>query len=305
MRGAALPETVLVMTATLALVFGIIQIGIIGFLQLTVDGAAFIAAHEYALGNSAYQTLAQRPFPWIQTPIIIDQNNPDPTTVAVNFNTGDTTQRHGGVSLVRSSHLQATVTQAGPTGLLGVGVASLSGVKIHGSAVEPYNLVSNNVYDVDASGYNGAPSSQLSYLTNVQNAPANYISQHEFAVCTASSFQAACPDSSVAIRSLGTAEFLDHDNWARSSLGVGSYSGGYTFGEMLCHQQKFAQAAALFPVATTNAQLPKITGTSSTSGTYAIIGQIYSWDYLTSLGGGYSINETSYGMSPMTPGNYC
>jgi hypothetical protein len=300
-RGAALPETALVLTATLAMVFGTIQIGIIGYLQLTVDGAAFIAAHEYALGDTNYQAVAQRPFPSIQTPIYIDQNNPNATTVAVNYNTSLTTQRHGGVSLVRGSHLEATVTQKAPTGLLGVGVAGLSGVSLHGSAIEPYNLVSNNVYDVAANGYGGT-SAQLNYFSNVQNAPANYISSHQLSLCTAATFGAACPGNAVAIWSLGTAEFLDHDNWARTNLGVGPYSGGYTFGEMLCHQQVFAQAAAtvfrpaIMPLNITN------NGTNSGN---TIINEIRGWDYETSLGGGYTINETTYGKSPMTPGKSC
>lgn len=301
-RGAALPETALVMTATLALAFGTIQIGLLGYLQVMVDGAAFIAAHEYALGDTAYQAVAQRPFPLIATPVIIDDNSPDATTVAVNFNTNLTNQRHGGVSMVRVSHLQATVHKSAPTGLLGVGVAGLSGINVHGSAIEPYDLVSNNVYDVDANGYSGSPSAQLNYYLNVQNAPANYISQHEMAFCTSLIFGASCPGNAVAIRSLGTAEFLDHDNWARSTLGVGPYSSGYTFAEVLCHQQMFVSALSQFPAATTNAQMPSGISTANLSQT---IGQIYSWDYLTSLGGGYTQNETVYGQSPMHPANYC
>ena len=302
-RGAALAETAIVLTATLAMIFGIIQIGVIGFLQIMVDGAAFIAAHEYALGNTTtYQTIAQRPFPLLGS-IYIDQNFPNLTTVAVNYFTGNTTQRHGGVSLVLGSHLQATVTKSAPSGLLGVGIAALSNVSIHGAAIEPENLVSNNVYDVNGIGYSGNSSAQSNFYTNVQNAPANYISQHEMAICTALSFTALCPGGSVAIRSLGTAEFLDHDNWQRTNLGVGAFSSAYTFGEMLCHQQKFTQAAlTVFVPVSTTAGLP---ANVSTTNVLTVVGQIYAWDYLTSLGGGYSINETVYGQSPMFPGLYC
>jgi hypothetical protein len=296
-RGAALPETALVLTATLSLFFGIIQIGAIGYLQLMVDGAAFVAAHEYALGNTAYLTWAQRPFPLIGTPDI-DQNAPADTTVPVNYNTSQTRARQGGVSLVRSSRLQATVQRNAPTGLLGVGIASLSGVDIHGSAIEPKNLVSNTEYDVNADGYGGA-SSQLNYYGNVQNAPYNYISMQIMQYCIAPSFQVTC--SSTGLRSLGSAEFLDHDNWNRTTLGVGSYSSSYTFGEMLCHQAMYASAASnIFVSATTNGNLP----TPDPNSTSNTVGQIYSWDKLDN-NGGETLSESNYGQYPLHPGNGC
>ena len=49
MRGAALPETALVLSFVLVIVLGAIQMGVVGALQLMADGAAFVAAHEYSL----------------------------------------------------------------------------------------------------------------------------------------------------------------------------------------------------------------------------------------------------------------
>jgi hypothetical protein len=325
-RGAALPETTLVLTATLAMFFGIIQIGVIGFLQIMVDGAAFVAAHEYALGNTSttlstgYVQTALRLFPLMGTPVI-DANAPDATTVDVDYTVNQTTQRHGGVSLIRGTHLQATVTRNAPGGVLGTGVAGLSDVSIHGSAIEPENLVSNSVYDVAAQGYSSTSTlpnfDQSDFYSNVQNAPANYISAHQMAVCTAKApFPARCPNGSVDVRALGTAEFLDHDNWQRSALGVGTTSAGFTFSEMLCHQQAFAAAALIFvPTITTAAALtalsaidsPYSKNSTATAVQYNAtpIGQIYSWDYPTVKGGGYPVTEKRYGAYPLTPGTGC
>jgi len=296
-RGAALAETALVLTATLAMFFGIIQIGVIGYLQLMVDGAAFVAAHEYALGNSAYLTSAQRPFPFIGTPYI-DQNAADNTNVPVNYNTSQTTAREGGVSLVRGSRWQATVQRNAPTGLLGVGVGKFSAITIHGSAIEPYNAVSNSVYDVGGSGYGGA-TTPTDYYNNVQNAPYNYISLEIMKYCQSYSPPSTCVTT--AMRTLGSAEFVDHDNWNRTTLGVGAYSSGYTFGEMLCHEQMYANAAnTVFVPVKTNNSLP----TPDPNSTSNIVGQIYSWDNLDSSGG-YSEGESKLGQYPLHPASNC
>jgi hypothetical protein len=299
-RGAALPETVLVLTATLAMLLGIIQIGMIGFLQVMVDGAAFIAAHEYALGNTtttgstSYITYTQAVFPQAGTPQI-ETNSPLITNVPVNYNVNLTTQRHGGASLVLSNQLQATVKGTAPAGLLGIGIAKLSSVPVQGSAIEPENWVSDDAYDADAKGYSGA-STLTSYANNVQNAPANYISGHDMDTCVLPFTSAQCPSNQVIIRALGTAEFLDLDNWQRTNLGVGPYSSAYTFAEMLCHQQLFAQVASTYFSQTT--ALPTISRTSG------LISTIYNWDVIASSGG-YGQTETVLGLYPLHPALGC
>jgi hypothetical protein len=294
-RGAAIPETALVLTATLAMVFGIIQIGIIGFLQIMVDGAAFVAAHEYALGNAATaQQQAQLIFPQLSA-IQPDANAPNPTSVDVNYGTGQTTQRHGGVGLIRSTHLQMTAQQTAPLGLLGFGVAGLSNVAIHGSAIEPQNLISNSDYDVAGASYTGV-TSQVDFYSNMQNAPASYINMENMIACNSVTFSEPCTDySGIA---LGTAEFLDHDNWNITNLGIGAPAASYTFGAMLCHQQKFAQAALIFVPETTELDLQNLNVLKTGSG---VVAQIYAWDYDMRLGAGYNPSETSFGLYPMHP----
>jgi hypothetical protein len=294
-RGAALPETALVLTATLAMIFGIIQIGIIGFLQIMVDGAAFIAAHEFALGNTGtYLATAQNPFPLMGVPQA-DVNYPNPTTVAVNYQTSLNTQRNGGVGLIRSSHAQMTVTNSPPSGLLGI--AGLPNVSIHGSAIEPENQISNSDYDVAGATYSGNAAQQVNLFSNMQNAPAAYISMENMYACNSVVFGSACTDySGVA---LGNAEYLDHDNWNITNLGIGAPAANYTFGAMLCHQQKYAQAA--IQVFTPMATVTALTNLNVTKTGNGVVAQIYAWDYDMRLGAGYSPSETSFGLFPMHP----
>jgi hypothetical protein len=294
-RGAALPETALVLTATLAMIFGIIQIGFIGFLQIMVDGAAFIAAHEFALGNTGtYVATAQNPFPLMGVPQA-DVNYPDPTTVAVNYQTSLNTQRNGGVGLIRSSHAQMTVTNSPPSGLLGI--AGLPNVSIHGSAIEPENQISNSDYDVAGATYSGNAAQQVNLFSNMQNAPAAYISMENMYACSAVVFGSSCTGyNGIA---LGSAEYLDHDNWNITNLGVGAPAASYTFGAMLCHQQKYAQAAiqVFTPMPTELA----LTNLNVTKSGYGPVAQIYAWDYDMRLGAGYNPGETSFGLYPMHP----
>jgi hypothetical protein len=310
------------------MIFGVVQLGIIGFLQLACDGAAFVAAHEYSLGNtSTYTATVAKVFPQAGPSPIVDTNLPDTsnaTSVNVDYgSTGSVYTRHGGVSLITGSHLQVTVHKSAPSGLLGVGGAALSKVDIHGSAIEPESLVGNSNYDVGGAGYTAPSTQQVAFsATNPANLGLYYISQHRLLTCSSSAlsptsgFGAACPSNYSnywqgpnELRSLGTAEFLDFDNWSRTSLGVGpgtSGSAAYTFGEMLCHQQMFAQAAAVFAASVTAAGMPKINVlTQGTTGPYGVIGEIYSWDYVFRTYSYGSGGFSTYMSVPLTPAANC
>jgi hypothetical protein len=269
-----------------------------------VDGAAFVAAHEYALGNTGtYVTSAQNVFPLMGVPQP-DVNYPDSTTVAVNYGTNVTNQRHGGVGLIRSSHAQMTVTNSAPSGLLGVGIANLSNLSIQGSAIEPQNQVSNSDYDVAGATYSGTAAQQVNLFSipggnpaNMQDAPAAYISMETMLVCNTIGFGPVCPQTKNVGYSglaLGNAEYLDHDNWNITQMGTAA---NQTFGAMLCHQKKYAQAAPLFLPVTTQGDLSNVNLDKTTG----VLAQIYAWDHDMRLGSGYSPSETSFGSYPMQP----
>ncbi len=311
-RGAVLVETAFALTAVLAMIFGTIEIGMIGGFQLAVDGAAFVAAHEYALGNnSTYKATTAAIFPQVNGSYYIDPNNPTPASVPVNYNTGSTS-RAGGASLIEGTNLQATIHTTSPGGFLASSIASLSNLDLHGSFIEPENQVANYQYDVAGAGYAGS-SGMTSFFGSAQDVPYNYISQQRMSVCLLAVFSTSCPTSSYFIAAFGTGEYLDQDNWARTNLGVGPYSGPYTFSEMLCHQQVYANLeTSLFTMPTTNGALPKQNMLSVESGTVgtnsnAYLVQVYKWGRMAEGGGTnfYYTSASQYGTYPLNPGYGC
>ncbi len=263
------------MTAVLGMVLGIIQIGFIGLLQVMCDGAAFIAAHEYSLGNASYAHVAAKPFPLMGTPVATP-NPPDVASspILVTYGGGGSAAREGGVSILMPNHSQTTVNIAS-SALLGSGLGALSHLTLQGSAVEPNYLVSNSAYDIAGTGYTGnAPGT--TFFGSTEDTPDYYVSLHRILICTASFGikWVTCPQ--FGLRTFGTAEFLDVDNWARtasptSSAGVGPGT-SYTFAEIYCHVNAYVDAASVFKLATYYSDMP-----SGSAGTQAN-GDIYDWD---------------------------
>jgi hypothetical protein len=290
-RGSALPETAIILTATLALIFGVIQIGMIGYLQIQCDGAAFIAAHEYSLGNASYAQVAARPFPLMGTPLATP-NPPDVASSAIPVTYSQLpTAREGGVSILMPNHWQATVNIVSS---LGSWITNL-----HGSAIEPNYLVSNPAYDNADAGYAGNPApAGATFFGSTEDTPDYYVSSHRILICRAPWLPSwsICPNPSVnlSLRSLGTAEFLDVDNWARTTSGVGPGT-SYTFAEIFCHVNAYVLAASDFPPNVTSAgSMPKGGVTSKTS-------MIYGWD---NWYGNESVSYNDGGSSVETPGQY-
>jgi hypothetical protein len=67
---------------------------------------------------------------------------------------------------------------------------------------------------------------------------------------------------------------------------------------MLCHQQKYVEAAQVFTPMPSELALTNLNVIKTGSG---IVAQIYAWDYDMQLGAGYSPSETSFGLYPMHP----
>jgi hypothetical protein len=288
----------LILTAFLALIFGTIEIGLIGAFQLMVDGAAFVAAHEYALGNTSQGAEATTAtiFPQVNGAYYFDSNKPTAASVPVGYSTSS---RTGGASLIEGSNLQATVHSTSPQGFLAASIASLSKLDIHGSFIEPQSQVGNSQYDIAGAGYTGG-SGMTPFFSSVQNVPYNYISQQRMSVCLDPHFSTTCTTTDIA--AFGTGEFLDQDNWARSNLGAGSYAGQYTFSVMLCHQQVYARLeSSLFTAATTSAELPAQTMSQVVSGSVSAnpdLVDVYKWAPLN-IGGtsGVYSSALQYGSS--------
>jgi hypothetical protein len=267
-RGSALPETALVLSFVLVIVLGAIQMGVVGALQLMADGAAFVAAHEYSLNyaktTAANQQTVTNIFPQINVlPIAVASNAPTvvPSDVSVAYPTSQSA-RMGGTSLLRRSNLQATVDATGNAGVLGLFLSGMSRFGVHGSSIEPLSWQTNPQYDVAGAGYTNSSPVVSAFFGSAQDVPFSYVSISRMSVClegggrgVAPLFGLTCPTADQQIIALGSAEFLDQDNWARSAgsdtyLGAGpfganpgganAYLNTYTFAEMFCHQQFYA-----------------------------------------------------------------
>jgi hypothetical protein len=80
-RGTALPETAIVLSMVLLLLFGAVQLSIIGFYQSMSDGAAFVAAHTQSLGGgTGGPQVAATVFPQVKTGDVT-MSNPTSSTV--------------------------------------------------------------------------------------------------------------------------------------------------------------------------------------------------------------------------------
>ena len=110
-RGTALPETAIVLSMVLLLLFGTVQLAIVGFYQSMSDGAAFVAAHAQSLsGSTGGPQVAATVFPQVHR--------------------GDVT-----ISNPTASTVEATVAKSTMGFLLVPGAAS--SVSVNGADIEP------------------------------------------------------------------------------------------------------------------------------------------------------------------------
>jgi hypothetical protein len=298
MLGAALAETAIVMSFTLLVMFGTVQIALIGFLQTQLDGATFMYSHTVALGstnNSDIDAALGPIFPsipvssWTIASNVIDARGLT-TNQPVNFTQwGTTTQRFGGASILRDQLVQTKGTY-NVNGLYVLG----SNFTLSAGNVEGKTMVGNHDDDAQGAGYNSGTvwSSLVNPITqDDQNVPPYYFTFAYMSYCTHAQFQASSCSwySGGALRSLGLAEFLKDDqtgnagNYTTSSDGIGTNG---TFQTVACHQRIFSDLAAAFPtVMPSPSPIPGSDYDETTTGpaTVAAWGgasfqMVYSWD---------------------------
>jgi hypothetical protein len=286
-RGGALPETVIVLGLTLTLLFGTFELGLIGYTQLSSDGAAFVAAHASVLGNDPAAAIAS-PFPDIAASggsVTISQNAADASQVPVDYQSGPTQQsnRHGGVQIVRPFHTQATVQQTG-----GVANGRLGRFGLGGAFIEGNMLVSNTGFDLNGELINDPAGRRNTYFSDDGNAPPYFIGFRYLWHCSAPVPTQGCQGSVMA--ALGMAEYLDGSNWAQPGVGVGPNA---VYGAMLLHQQVFAKIIG---------ELPQSVGGGKGGFdwvTPACMRSVAAWDVDVPVG--YPIGDKNIGYYPFRP----
>lgn len=326
--GAALAETAVVMSFVLLVIFGAMQIALVGFFQTQLDGATFMYSHASALGSSNYADIDASLGPifpsvpmtsWSSSNVIDASPLSTDTATMPNFTQwGALTQRFGGASILRSQLVQTkgTMTVKGLS-VLGNSIALSAG------NVEGQEMVGNHDDDAQGAGYNSTTvyGTLVNPLTqDDQNVPPYYLTFAYMSYCTATQFSSngtTCTSwsTSAGLRSLGLAEFLKDDqtgnagNYDTSADGIGTNG---TFQDMACHQRIYSDLAAAFPVTMpTPSPIPGSNYDETSSGPATVAAwngasfqMVYSWDVQGTHGENPGSKTFANGF-PMDPGFGC
>ncbi len=259
-RGAVVVETAIVVGTVLTLILFSVQIGVLGFLQVTVDAASFVNARGYALGDTNPNGETSQIFSQVTNGDIVNVSMPAPqpsATVPVDYGYNSTnatekansyTQRHGGSTTIQPTLYQSTVNKGGTTGIMKLFNRQ---VGVNGVAQEPYYKECGAHYNVSNSasscGASTAPSNfQVDYFKNGENTPPYYVGFNYLEHCNSRQPWTTCGAMDFDFLSLGVGEYLDVDNWGITTGGVSGGAYASTFQQMACHQRTYAKLATFF-----------------------------------------------------------
>jgi Flp pilus assembly protein TadG len=259
-RGAVLVETALIVSTALTLMLFTVDIGILGFAQVSADAASFLDAHENVVGvtsGTPEQSVAGI-FPIIQSNAMTTEVVPAPTpSVQVNYgynsanNAGSANQRLGGVSMMQPVQLQVTVSPQPFFSIAGqsVGVSSKE-VEPQWTECGPHYNVANE--DV-ACGSAGAPQFSTATYTQAENTPPYYVGYNLMTNCTDGqpwgdtangAPSASCQQAD--FLALGVSSYLYVNNWSRTTPGISGAPGVAVFYATAFHQRVYSNIAQFF-----------------------------------------------------------
>jgi hypothetical protein len=250
-------ETAVTISFALLCLYGGMELALIGYDQLQLDGGTFFLTHAYAgplsAGAPNITSLDSSLAPLFPNVTLSGATfvftKPPDTTVQPNFTQwGTTTNRYGGAAILRPQRLQASVTQTVAPTSLG---ANWNGL---GSAGAPVTLTAGNVdarpavsnHDDDASGedYNSTSTYEDALVTDDQNTPPYYVAQAFMWYCTpwaktnTQKNETTCTDKELA--AVGLAEYLKSDNYNNAANGIDTNG---VFALIKCHQTMFVNIA--------------------------------------------------------------
>jgi len=258
-RGAALAETALVVGVILIMILGSVQLGVVGYVQMTADAASFVNAHQNAVGDPNALTATESVFPQFGPldirasaapapvpTVYVDYgyNDPNPIIAAASVN-----NRHGGASMMEPSQLTSTVTKTDVISLLGVPLS------VKGSMIEPQWLENGAHFDVANSANYGTSSGtnfQEDYFSNGENTPPYFVGYNYIKNCPdAQPWATTQTDCALGVqfRALGVAEHLDDSVWELPDgelPGLASPGQQLAFAQVACHQRVYATLATFF-----------------------------------------------------------
>jgi hypothetical protein len=185
-------ETALFVSAALLFMLGTIQIGVIGYLQVTSDSAAYFDSRAHVLGvaSGSPEQATSTLFPQIPAPNMTALIVPAPTpTIPVDYGYNDpnpniqqasAVQRHGGASMLQPAQELVTVSLNGVAHILGNALGTYSEV------AEPMWQECGTHFDVANVGCslsNPPADSQTNYFTQGENTPPYMVGYNYMQVC--------------------------------------------------------------------------------------------------------------------------
>ncbi len=294
-RATALTETAITLSFTLMLVFGALQLGLMGYYQLQLDGKTFFFAHGYASGSTNVATLntALGPlFPSVPMNVSPIAQYPPDTSVPVNFTQwGSLNNRYGGASVLRPQRLQAQASASLNASVLGGNVSLTAG------SVDGRPVIGNHDDDAQGVDYNSPTANKTvedPLTADDQNVPPYYITL-AFLWCNDPIVWAHC--DSLELRSLGLAEYLQDANYNTPQNGDDKNG---TFQYMTCHQQYYATISGELGLF-----MPTRPGQKSyDQALHQTLDSIYKWDVMPIQGEGG--NDAQLGHEyPLRPDRGC
>jgi hypothetical protein len=267
-RGAVVVETALTVGIGLTILLFSIQVGVLGFLQITADAASYVAARGAAVGtlpSTNPASAAHAAFKQIATTDIVSPASPSPAPSAplgVNYeyNVGYNANgsRHSGASVLQPLQVPTTVTTHGKENILGklLGVGAQD-VEAQWTECTPHFNTANTPYA--QCGATGNPVGyNVNYFTSGENTPMYYVGFNFMLQCTQTLPWTSCTTTPQFL-SLGVGSYLDTDNWAATTPGVNGsayyYSAGpggrgvapsQTFEYMGCHYDRLNNLSFFF-----------------------------------------------------------
>ncbi|MDQ2908824.1 MAG: pilus assembly protein [Candidatus Eremiobacteraeota bacterium] len=264
-RGAVLVETALVTGMVLTLLLFSVQVGILGFLQITADAASFVDAHVHSTGTvsktaniesataGSFPQLAPgdistTPLPAPSASIPVDyQYNGTKSQIAQSQNIGG---RVGGVSMLQPTLIQSNVKPHQVFSMFG------NDIGVTGQDVEPqweecgahYNVV--NASNLTCGGSSPTSNFQVDYFSQGENTPPYFVGFNYIKHCQDQQPWTTCSGSGsgagVDFIAFGVAEYLDAPNSSRGQPGISGDCDQATFYEAAYHQRTYSDLASFF-----------------------------------------------------------
>lgn len=250
-RGVAVVETAFTIAFTLLVIYATLEIGIVNYLQVQADGAAFIAAHQVQIGGADGALTASGVFARIPQNAITTKLQPSPNAAEnpLDFNYTNAQQRSGGSGGVQGEVVEAvaSIPEIFRIPFIGVSV----GVRGQNQQFTSYeynqngNLAGNQTF---ADQHLNA----TAYARSADNVPPAFIYVAGLNTCVRNDFGSwnaanppavgECPlrDNGDIRNGLGEAARLNQVNWNRPFNGV-AHKGQSAFFEMVCHQNTYVR----------------------------------------------------------------